>query len=64
MVAYWSQFVKTGTPEVTGLPDWPQFGADGAAGKRMSLQTGESTITTDFSARHQCPFWAGMKGAR
>jgi len=64
MVAYWSQFVKTGTPDVPGSPDWPQFGADGAAGKRMSLQTGELTITGDFSLRHQCSFWASMKGAR
>lgn len=64
MVAYWSQFVKTGTPDVTGLPDWPQLGADGATGKRMSLQTGQLTITEDFSARHQCPFWATLKGAR
>jgi para-nitrobenzyl esterase len=61
MVAYWSQFVKNGTPEVSGLPDWPQPGADG---KRMSLQTGQLTITTDFSARHQCPFWATLKGTR
>lgn len=64
MVSYWSDFVKTGIPAGVGLPDWPKFGADGATGKRMSLQTGALSITTDFSSRHQCPFWAGMKGAR
>ncbi|BBY62938.1 carboxylic ester hydrolase [Mycolicibacterium helvum] len=61
MVAYWSQFVKNGTPAVSGLPDWPQMGADG---KRMSLETGQLTITEDFSVRHQCQFWATLKGAR
>ncbi|WP_431240824.1 carboxylesterase/lipase family protein [Mycolicibacterium aichiense] len=64
MVAYWSQFVKTGTPEVSGLPEWPEFGPDEATGKRISLQTGELTVTTDFSSRHQCPFWASRGGAR
>ncbi|MBI3690147.1 MAG: carboxylesterase family protein, partial [Mycolicibacterium aromaticivorans] len=64
MVAYWSQFVKTGSPEVSGLPDWPQFGADEATGKRISLQTGDLTVTTDFSSRHQCPFWTSRSGAR
>jgi para-nitrobenzyl esterase len=61
MISYWSQFVRNGAPEVSGLPDWPQLGADG---KRMSLQTGQLTITTDFSVRHQCPFWATLKGTR
>ncbi|WP_235677743.1 carboxylesterase/lipase family protein [Mycolicibacterium sarraceniae] len=63
MVAYWSQFVKDGKPEVAGLPDWPQFGADGSA-KRMSLQTPQLTITEDFSAHHNCAFWATLKGTR
>lgn len=64
MVAYWSQFVKTGSPEVSGLPVWPEFGADVATGKRISLQTGELTVTTDFGSRHQCPFWTSRSGAR
>ncbi|TGD85713.1 carboxylesterase family protein [Mycolicibacterium sp. CH28] len=64
MVAYWSQFVKTGAPEVTGEPVWPQLGADASTAKRMSLQTGKLSITTDFSARHQCPFWASLAGKR
>ncbi|WP_179470105.1 carboxylesterase/lipase family protein [Mycolicibacterium vinylchloridicum] len=63
MVAYWSQFVKDGNPAVSGLPEWPQLGTDGAA-KRMSLQTAQLTLTEDFGARHNCPFWATLKGAR
>jgi para-nitrobenzyl esterase len=61
MIAYWSQFVKNGTPEVSGLPDWPQFGEDG---KRLSLQTAQLTITEDFRAHHNCAFWATLKGNR
>jgi len=63
MVAYWSQFVKDGKPDVSGLPDWPQFGTDDAP-KRLSLQTAQLTITEDFAARHNCPFWATLKGTR
>jgi para-nitrobenzyl esterase len=61
MIAYWSQFVKNGTPEASGLPDWPQFGEDG---KRMSLQTAQLTITEDFRAHHNCAFWQTVKGNR
>ena len=61
MIDYWSQFVKTGTPDVPGEPQWPQFSSDG---KRLSLQTPEPSITTDYAARHQCPFWAALTGSR
>lgn len=61
MVAYWSQFVKTGNPEVSGLPLWPQVSDSGT---RLSLQTGQLTTTTDFSSRHQCSFWATRGGVR
>jgi para-nitrobenzyl esterase len=63
MVAYWTEFVKTGAPDVEGQPEWPQLGADAATGPRMSLQTGPLSITTDYAARHQCAFWATVKGA-
>ena len=64
MIGYWSQFVKTGVPDVTGAPQWPPLGADAATGPRLSLQTGKLSIVTDFAARHQCPFWATVKGSR
>ncbi len=64
MIDYWSQFVKTGTPDVTGAPQWPQFSSDGSTGPRLSLQTPKPSITTDYAARHQCAFWATLNGPR
>ncbi|MGU3497862.1 carboxylesterase/lipase family protein [Mycobacterium sp. C31M] len=54
MIDYWTQFVKTGSPE----GDWPQFDA----GRVMSLQPDGSRVTDDFAAVHQCDFWAGLEG--
>jgi len=56
--------VKTGVPDVTGEPQWPQFSSDASTGPRLSLQTGKPSITTDYAARHQCPFWATLTGSR
>lgn len=64
MIRYWSEFVKTGAPDVAGQPEWPALGPDAATAPRLSLQTGDPSITTDFGARHQCPFWASVRGAR
>ena len=65
MIGYWSQFVKTGAPDVVpGQPNWPQIGADASTGPRLSLQTGKLSITTDYATRHQCPFWATLQGTR
>jgi para-nitrobenzyl esterase len=30
----------------------------------MSLQTAQLTIADNFGVRHNCAFWAGIKGAR
>ncbi|HTY28022.1 MAG TPA: carboxylesterase family protein [Mycobacterium sp.] len=64
MIAYWSQFVKNGAPDVSGQPQWPQVGIDPSTGPRLSLQTGTLSITTDYAARHQCAFWATLAGPR
>lgn len=61
MIDYWSQFVKTGDPNVTGEPQWPRFSADAS---RLSLQTPTPSITTDYAGRHQCAFWATLTGSR
>jgi para-nitrobenzyl esterase len=63
MLAYWTQFVTNGEPRADGQPDWPELGHDPATGPRMSLQPDGSRVVTNFEQAHQCPFWAGIKGA-
>ena len=58
MVAYWSRFVTTGSPDVPGQPNWPPLNPDHP--QAMSLQTGGPTLTSDFVARHQCGFWRSI----
>ena len=55
MIAYWSSFVTTGTPDVDGQPSWPRL--DPQRPQRLSLQTGEPTVIDDFAHRHRCGFW-------
>jgi para-nitrobenzyl esterase len=62
MIDYWSQFVTSGSPEVSHQPDWPEFGVDPAVGKVLSLQPDGSRVVTTFEQTHQCPFWASLKG--
>lgn len=56
MVAYWTQFAKTGNPNGTG-PNWPQYTV--ANDTMMSLEPGTSRTTSDFATRHKCAFWTG-----
>ena len=58
------EFVKTGSPNLPDQPEWPQVGPDAATGPLLSLQTGALSVTTDFVARHQCAFWASIRGPR
>ena len=58
MVAYWSRFVTTGAPDVPDQPEWPALDPDHP--EVLSLQTGGSTLTTDFAARHHCEFWRSL----
>lgn len=60
MIAYWSQFVTTGVPAVTGQPKWPQLGAIPVLQPYLSLQSDGSRVVTNFDDSHQCPFWAGL----
>ena len=58
MIDYWSAFVKNGTPDVAGAPEWPRL--DPAHEELLSLQPDGSRVMTDFDAIHQCDFWAGL----
>lgn len=61
MIDYWSAFVRTGTPNGDGLPEWPEVGDDPAAGSRLSLKPGDISVVDDFDRVHQCSFWAGLR---
>ena len=50
--------MTAGTPEAAGRPEWPAL--DPERPQRISLRTGESTLTTDFADRHRCGFWASL----
>jgi para-nitrobenzyl esterase len=52
MRAYWIQFIKTGSPNGAGLPNWPQFHAATNTVLNLSNVGG---LSSDFEARHNCP---------
>lgn len=51
MRAWWIQFAKTGSPNVKGLPEWPQFKAPSGTLLNLSNAGG---VTGDFATRHNC----------
>nr|WP_246231242.1 carboxylesterase family protein [Mycolicibacterium sediminis] len=57
MIDYWSAFVRTGSPEVDGLPAWPEA----KDGRRLSLAPDAVRVTDDFARVHQCDFWADLR---
>jgi para-nitrobenzyl esterase len=57
MFAEFTAFAKTGDPNTTGTPVWPEFGRGGPV---MSMQpAGDSELvrTAELSAQHNCGFW-------
>jgi para-nitrobenzyl esterase len=60
MIGYWSQFVKSGAPQVSGQPAWPVM--RGGHPPWMSLRADGSRVKTTFEESHQCAFWATLKG--
>jgi para-nitrobenzyl esterase len=57
MIAYWANFVNSGNPNGTGLPNWPAFTTTSSA---LQLTTAGSGVGTgvDVDAEHNCStFW-------
>ena len=55
MVAYWTSFARSGTPNGFGLPEWPAYetGTDSI----QSLAPPTPAPTGGFAADHKCGFW-------
>ena len=58
MMAYWTNFAKTGNPNGPSLPAWPKFTA--ANEPVLSLDVPNQTVITNFADQHRCKFWDGQ----
>jgi para-nitrobenzyl esterase len=59
---YWTSQAKHGRPATAGQPAWPLFNA--ATQPVLSFSTSGPVVETNFSAVHNCAFWAGIAAAR
>jgi para-nitrobenzyl esterase len=59
MIAYWTNFVRSGNPNGAGLPNWPAYHTPTDA---LQLTTASPGIASgaDVSAEHKCPFWNSL----
>jgi para-nitrobenzyl esterase len=55
MVAFWSQFAKTGNPNPSGSTAWPAYTA--ANDTYLTLAPSAVATTTAFAAEHNCSVW-------
>ena len=55
MVKYWTNFVRTTSPDQAGVPFWEPYAA--GADIYQSLQTPVPAPETGFSSDHKCSFW-------
>jgi para-nitrobenzyl esterase len=57
MVAYWTHFAKTGTPNSTGLPNWPEYGSTSEF-QSLVAPTPVPGADSVFDTDHKCStFW-------
>ena len=61
MKGYWTSQAKHGNPETAGQPAWPLFNA--VTTPMLSLNEPAPAVETNFSAEHNCTFWAGLAAA-
>jgi para-nitrobenzyl esterase len=59
---YWTSLAKHGRPAPAGQPAWPLFNA--VTQPVLSLNTPAPAVETNFSAVHNCAFWAAIAAAR
>jgi para-nitrobenzyl esterase len=61
MRGYWTSQAARGRPAAAGQAAWPRFTA--ATQPVLSLNTSAPAVETNFSAAHNCAFWAGIAAA-
>jgi len=57
LIAYWTQFVKTGTPNQSGLPFWPRYHTSEDNVQALNDSTGPEFT---FRSQHNCDFWDSL----
>jgi len=55
MIAYWTNFARTGSPNWFRTPLWPAY--DGARDAMLSLAPPSPALETGFAADHKCSLW-------
>jgi para-nitrobenzyl esterase len=56
MIAFWSNFAKTGNPNASGTATWPAYNATNDT--YLTLAPAAIATTTQISAQHKCTtFW-------
>ncbi|MFL6647112.1 MAG: carboxylesterase/lipase family protein [Sulfurifustaceae bacterium] len=55
MVRYWTQFARTGDPNVSDSPQWPRY--ESGTDTFLKLIPPTPTTETDFASIHMCAFW-------
>ena len=54
MIKYWTQFAKTGDPNIAGNPTWPQYTAADDSILTLNTPAASVQVTTSFKADHKC----------
>jgi len=57
LMAYWTQFVKTGNPNQPGEPFWPRYHSSQDAVQALNNTTGPEF---NFRTEHHCDFWDSL----
>jgi para-nitrobenzyl esterase len=54
MVKYWTQFAKTGDPNVSGSPTWPSYTSANDSILTLDTPAANVKVTTSFKTDHKC----------